>query len=428
MHIYYYTFGCKVNSYETENILQNMELHGHHTVSKIKDADICIVNSCTVTQEAEKKLHQLVNKIRRENPCAIIVICGCYAQVAEDIKDIADIAVGTANKSKIPYLIDKYIAERKQIISINPHIKDEFFEPMYNHGNPRKTRAEIKIQDGCDRFCTYCIIPHARGRARSKPLDEIECEAKQLVADGHRELCLVGINLSCYGQDIGLSLADAVEIVCKRSGADRVRLGSLEAELLSEEIIARFANCSTLCPHFHLSLQSGCNKTLREMGRKYVKEEYFTIVNDLRKYFPDCAITTDVMVGFPGETDEDFSESLEFVKSIGFADGHVFPYSPRQGTVAAKRSDQVDAELKAIRAKIMSKAIAENKARYLESMIGKTYSVLFEKEKDKEYHIGHTGSYVVVKVNRFTDSLRYQVKNVRIVSTDGEVCFGEIDV
>ncbi|MBQ8396142.1 MAG: MiaB/RimO family radical SAM methylthiotransferase, partial [Oscillospiraceae bacterium] len=309
MHIHYHTFGCKVNQYETENIRQAMEADGHTSVNNLEEADVCIINTCTVTHEADRKLIQLVNRIKRVNPKAIIVMCGCYSQINENANQLADIVVGTSNKSRIPQLVAEYNSQKTA--EVLPHYKGEHFETMANIGSARKTRAVIKIQDGCDRFCTYCIIPYARGRARSKPINEIEAEAKALVKAGHKELDLVGINLSCYGHDLGLNLADAVERVCKTSGAERVRLGSLEAELISEEIIKRLSELDNFCPHFHLSLHSGCDKTLREMGRKYDKAEYFTIVNNIRKYFPDCAITTDIMVGFPGETDDDFSESLE---------------------------------------------------------------------------------------------------------------------
>lgn len=424
MRVYYHTFGCKVNQYETENIRQTMELSGHASVNRPEQADVCIINTCTVTQEADRKLTQLVNKIRRVNPEGIIILCGCYSQVNENANLLADIVVGASNKSSIPQLIAEYKSQK--MTEVLPHFKDEAFETMANVGSVRKTRAVIKIQDGCDRFCTYCIIPYARGRARSKPIDEIEAEARALVEAGHKELDLVGINLSCYGQDLGLNLADSVERVCKTSGADRVRLGSLEAELLDGEIIERLAKLVNFCPHFHLSLQSGCDKTLREMGRKYDKAEYFTIVSNIRKHFPECAITTDIMVGFPGETDDDFNESLEFVKSVGFADGHIFPYSPREGTVASKRSDQIEQSVKNRRAKILSDAISESRKAFLNSMVGKRVKVLFEKEKDTLWHIGHTENYVVVKVKRFTDTLRYEIKNVTITETDGTVCYGEI--
>lgn len=426
MRIYYHTFGCKVNQYETEVIAQAMARRGHTATQKIKDADVCIVNSCTVTHEADKKLIQLFNRIKKENPNAITALCGCYAQTATGANSLADIVVGTSDKGKIPELIEQYSKRHERIYHVSLHAKGEKIEPLTNFGSNSKTRAIIKIQDGCDRFCTYCIIPYARGRCRSKSLDDIESEAKALVASGHKELCLVGINLSCYGEDLGLDLADAVTRVCQTSGADRVRLGSLEAELLSEDIIKRMSQCKTLCPHFHLSLQSGCDKTLKEMGRKYDTAEYLAIVTNLRKYFHECAITTDIMVGFPGESEEDFNRSLEFVRSVGFADGHIFPYSMRSGTVAAKRPDQIPANIKAERAKRMSEVVARSKQEHLQSLIGKRLSVLFEKEKDSEWHSGHAGDYTVVKVRHFTDSLRYEIRDVMITETDGESCYGTV--
>ena len=424
MHIHYHTFGCKVNQYETENIRQAMEADGHTSVNRLEEADVCIINTCTVTHEADRKLIQLINKIRRVNPKARIVMCGCYSQINENANQLADIVVGTSNKSRIPQLVAEYNSQKTT--EVLPHYKGEPFETMANIESAQKTRAVIKIQDGCDRFCSYCIIPYARGRARSKPINEIEAEAKALVKAGHKELDLVGINLSCYGQDLGLNLADAVERVCKTSGAKRVRLGSLEAELLDEKIIERLAKLDNFCPHFHLSLQSGCDKTLREMGRKYDKAEYFTIVSSIRNHFLGCAITTDIMVGFPGETEDDFNESLEFVKTVKFADGHIFPYSPREGTSAAKRNDQVAQSVKNRRAEIMSNAICESRKAFLSDMLSKRVKVLFEKEKDTEWHIGHTENYVVVKVKRFTETLRYEIKNVAITGTDGNVCYGEI--
>lgn len=430
MFVYYHTFGCKVNQYETENIRSAMESLGYVTVKAINDADIYIINSCTVTAQADLKLRQLVHKIRRTKESAVIAVCGCYSQVLKDAESAlpeADIFVGTSNKTEIPKLIGKYFETKTKIAAVNEHFRGEQIEPMMNTGTKDKTRAIIKIQDGCDRFCSYCIIPYARGRIRSKSLSDIEKEAKAL-ASVHDELVLVGINLSCYGQDLGnINLADAVETVCRTSGAKRVRLGSLEPELLTEEIIARLAECDTLCPHFHLSLQSGCNKTLSEMKRKYDKAEYFTLVSSLRKHFPSCAITTDIMVGFPGETDEDFLESLEFVKSIGFAQAHVFPYSKRNGTLAAKRSDQIPSKIKEARAKLMTVATKISEQEFLKSLIGTTQEVLFERERNNDYHQGHTKNYVLVKVKHFTDSMWRKTANVKIISAENGYVLGEIE-
>lgn len=429
MFVYYHTFGCKVNQYETENIRQALETRGFETVRDINNADIYVINSCTVTSQADLKLRQFVHKIRRDNLNGIIVVCGCYTQVMKDHDKVlpeADIIVGTSHKTKIAELIEKYIEDKQRVSYICEHKKGELFEPMFNIGSDNKTRAIIKIQDGCDRFCSYCIIPFARGRIRSKALEDIEIEAKEL-AKTHSELVLVGINLSCYGQDIGnINLADAVERVCLTSGAKRVRLGSIEPELLTDDIIERLSKLKTLCPHFHLSLQSGCNKTLKEMKRMYDKEEYFTLVSVLRKHFNDCAITTDIMVGFPGETEGDFNESLEFVKSVGFAQAHVFPYSKRDGTLAAKRIDQIQNRVKESRAKAMTLAVKDSENRFLENMVGKEYDVLFERERNKDYHHGHTPNYVLVKVRSFTDSLWRKTKKIRITSVGDGFVYGEI--
>lgn len=429
MFVYYHTFGCKVNQYETDNIRFAMELKGHETVKDISKADVYIINSCTVTSQADLKLRQLVHKLRRINESGIIVVCGCYSQVLKDHKSTlpeVDVFVGTSDKTKVPILIEEFAMNRQAIVSVKEHFKGEKIEPMMNVGNKNKTRAIIKIQDGCDRFCSYCIIPFARGRIRSKPLEEIEFEAKEL-AKTHDELVLVGINLSCYGQDLGdVNLADAVETVCLTSGAKRVRLGSLEPELLTEEIIERLAECKTLCPHFHLSLQSGCDKTLKEMRRKYDKEEYFTLVSSLREHFEGCAITTDIMVGFPGESDEDFAESLEFVEKIGFAQAHVFPYSRRNGTVAAKRSDQIPSNIKEKRAKAMIEATKASENAFLKGMVGTVCEVLFERERNDEYHQGHTKNYVLVKVKHFTDSMRQKTAFVKITDVKDGYVLGEI--
>ena len=342
---------------------------------------------------------------------------------------MADVIVGENNKSELPALIEDFLRDGRRRRSVIPHTKGEIIEPLTLEHGSGKTRAIIKIQDGCDRFCSYCAIPYARGRSRSKPLEEISSEAKRLVDSGHKELVLVGINLSCYGLDLPgkPDLADAVSAVCRESGAQRVRLGSIEPEMLTADIIERLSREGKLCPQFHLSLQSGCDKTLREMRRKYDKAEYLTLVNELRKRFADCAITTDVMTGFAGETEEDFRESLEFVKSVGFSKVHVFPYSEREGTAAAKRSNQVPINVRLERAKIMTEAAKVSEKEYLESLIGKSYEVLFERERGDGWHQGHTRSYVLVKVKSFTESLWREMRGVRIISAEDGYCIGEIE-
>ncbi len=426
MRVYFHTLGCKVNQYETELLRQKIIESGHTVSESPSAADALIVNSCTVTAQSDKKVRQLLRRLRRENPFGVIALCGCLPQApgfeADEIPE-ADIICGNENKQRLPKLLEEYMKNAERAVEIPPlqrRYPDESLEAF-----PDKTRAIIKVQDGCDMFCSYCVIPHTRGRSRSKTPDKIFDEAKGLVEAGHRELVVVGINLSDYGNGTEFNLADAVEAVCK-SGAQRVRLGSLEPEELTGEIISRLALFENLCPHFHLALQSGCDKTLREMRRRYDKAYYFTLVNTLREAFPGCAITTDIMVGFPGETESDFLESLEFVKQIAFTDAHVFPFSPREGTPAAARTDLVPANIAEKRARLMSEAVKECGDEFRRSMVGSIQKVLFEREKSPDFHQGHTANYQVVKVKCFTDTLFREMRDVKITGLDDEYLTGEI--
>jgi len=424
----YYTFGCKVNQYETDCIAELMQRNGFVTADEPMTADVVIINSCTVTQAADVKLGQLLRRIKRQNPEAITVVAGCYPQAhgATELISEADIIVGEANKTKIPELISDFLTKKEHVCEILPHQKGEKLERMSLTKRADKTRAIIKIQDGCDRFCSYCIIPFARGRSRSKPIEEIRTEASDLALQGHRELILVGINLSCYGEDLGgIDLADAVHVACQ-SYADRIRLGSIEPEMLTESIISRLSKEEKLCPHFHLSLQSGCNETLASMRRRYDTDDYRELIQLLRKYFPDCSVTTDVMVGFPGETVENFEESVEFVKEIAFAGVHVFPYSEREGTVAAKMPGSVPKAERYRRAEIMSDAAKIGEEAFREAHIGKTVSVLFEHEKDNDFHQGHTKDYLMVKVPKIQDTLWKEIRDVRITCCKDNCLYGEI--
>ncbi len=428
MTVSYCTFGCKVNQYETDCIQELMERNGFVTLDDPMTADVVIINSCTVTQSADVKLGQLLRRVRRQNPDAIIVIVGCYPQAhgATELISKADIIVGEANKTKIPELISDFLANKEQVCKIIPHKKGEEFEQMSLSKRAYKTRAIIKIQDGCDRFCTYCIIPYARGRSRSKPIEKIEAEARELALQGHRELILVGINLSCYGEDLGeIDLADAVHAACL-SSADRIRLGSIEPEMLTESIISRLSQEEKLCPHFHLSLQSGCDKTLANMRRRYNTEEYRELIRLLRNYFPDCAVTTDIMVGFPDETEDDFKKSVEFIKEIAFAGVHVFPYSEREGTVAAKMSGSIPKAERYRRAEIMTEAAKIGEKAFRDAHIGKVVSVLFEHEKSDGFHQGHTRDYLMVKVPKVQDTLWKEIRNVRITDCKDSCLYGEI--
>lgn len=430
MKTYYYTFGCKVNQYETENIKEHLVKRGFTTTETINDADICIINSCTVTSMSDRKGRQLIHKIKKENPDSIIVLTGCFPQAfekeAENMKNI-DIITGTGNKTQIPSLIEQFLKHHHKIVSINSHDINEKFESMQNFEYVDKTRAIIKIQDGCDQYCTYCIIPYARGHIRSKPIDELKKEIETLSKAGHKEIVLVGINLSCYGKDLGLRLIDAIETACSIDNIERVRLGSIEPELISDEDIQRMSVLKKLCPQFHLSLQSGCDKTLKAMNRKYNSAQYETIVNNLRNAFDDASITTDIMVGFPGETDKDFNDSLAFVKKIGFAKSHIFPYSIRNGTIAAKMP-QVNGLIKEERAKQMKEVCENSQTDFLNSQIGKIYPVLFEAENSPNFHHGYTPNYTLVKIysEHYVKSLRRSIFYVKIIGLENDYCIGKI--
>ncbi|MDO5126002.1 MAG: tRNA (N(6)-L-threonylcarbamoyladenosine(37)-C(2))-methylthiotransferase MtaB [Ruminococcus sp.] len=433
MNVFYYTFGCKVNQYETENIKLKLESNGFYTVSTIASADIAVVNTCTVTSRSDLKCRQLLHKIKKDNPQCIVVLTGCFPQAFSDDAESmteCDIITGSSNKSQIPDYIDEYLINRQRIIDIPPHQKGEKFEQMSNSNVAAKTRAYMKIQDGCDQYCSYCIIPYARGHVRSKPIDVIAQETCQLTKAGHKEIVVVGINLWCYGKDFNddIRLVDAVETICKNAQDCRVRLGSIEPEMVTDEDIIRLSHLDNFCPQFHLSLQSGCDRTLKAMNRKYTSAEYEDLCTRLRASFPDCAITTDVMVGFVGETDQDFNESLEFVKKIGFSKVHIFPYSIRSGTRAEKMQGHLPKHIKQNRASKMEAVCKSESKKFLESMIGKTQKVLFEKEKSAEYHQGYTPNYTLVKVSRKSAdvSLRRQMRVVLIIGIEKDYCIGKI--
>lgn len=431
MYIHFKTFGCKVNLYETENMKQNFGSKGFTVTEKENESDIFVINTCTVTETGDKKVFKELRRLRREYPNAVIAVTGCYPQAfpdeAEKIPE-ADILTGTKNRNALPEIIKAFLDNRTKKINICEYTSNDVFEDMCNIGYENNTRGFIKIQDGCNMFCTYCIIPYSRGRFRSKPIEKLKAEAEQLASAGYREIVLVGINLSFYGIEYKLRLADAVEAVCAVNGIERVRLGSLEPEMITDDDIRRFAAQPKLCPHFHLSLQSGCDKTLKEMNRRYTTADYSELVKKLRENFENCSITTDIMVGFPNETDEDFAQSEEFVRKIGFSKVHVFPYSPRKGTPAAEFDDQIPTWKKNARAKTMSAAAEGSQRKFLQSQSGLTFPVLFEREKSDKIPHGYTPNYTLVKI--FTKisekSLRNRIFYVKIERIENDYCVGEI--
>ena len=421
----FFTLGCKVNQYETQIMEQAFSKAGFEIVDPESGADVFVINSCTVTGTGDRKSRQMVRHFRRKNPNAVIALTGCYPQAfPEDASALleADVVTGSADRSQVlPAILDAL--DGKRVVHITPHEKFEEFEPMQASGMLDRTRAFVKIQDGCDNRCSYCIIPKARGHVRSKPLKDIERELESLLSHGYTEVVLAGINLPFYGRDLGLGLINAVELSCEIM--PRVRLSSLEPELLTLEDIQRLAKLPNFCPQFHLSLQSGCDRTLNRMRRRYNTAMYREVVENIRKYFPNGGLTTDVIVGFPGETEEDFEESCRFIEEMGFAKVHVFPYSRRTGTDAADMPDQVPNSVKTERASKMAERAEAVRRKFLEEQVGKTESVLIESVIKDGMMNGYTMNYTPVVIPA-VKSLLCTVQEVVITGVSGDVCTGRI--
>lgn len=422
------TLGCKVNQYESEAMLSSMLKNGFTAAADDEQADVVVLNSCTVTAESDRKVRQIFRRAKKDNPDAVMVLSGCMAQAfPEDAQRLeeADIILGTSNRARLLPDLLTFLSTRQRIVDIEPHTNGETFERLQVENFSGRTRAFVKIEDGCNRFCSYCIIPYARGRVRSKPLEDLKAELHALADNGFREVVLTGINLSAYGQEFGLHLCDAIEAACAVPGIARVRLGSLEPEQLSEPVIRRMAKQEKLCPQFHLSLQSGCDATLRRMNRHYTADEYRTIVRNLRAAFDNAAITTDIMVGFAGETEEEFAASLAFAREIAFAKVHVFAYSRRPGTRAYDMSDQVTNAVKESRSHAMIRATTETQRTFFDTQVGRTEQVLFERPVQPGVYEGYSMNYTPVLAASGT-SLAGQIRTVRIESNAGTHCIGRI--
>ncbi len=402
-----------------------MERHGFTCVSADEEADVYVINSCTVTAESDRKTRQAVRRFRKNHPDSIIVLTGCMPQAEpESARGLpeADVIIGNSSNGKLFAYIMRFINTRRQVFEIEPHQLGEKFSGSIINDFSDRTRAIVKIEDGCDRFCSYCIIPYARGRVRSKPVDDIKDEVTRLAAKGFREVVLVGINLSAYGKDSGSNLVEAVKAVSEVDGILRVRLGSLEPDHITEEIMNGLAGIEKFCPQFHISLQSGCDKTLKRMNRHYNSVEYEDLCLKLRRIFPDCTLTTDVMVGFPEESRSDFDISLDFVKKIAFEKVHVFPYSRRPGTPAARMEDQVDSREKQVRAEIMADEAERIRKEFLLSQIGKELEIIPEGHHEGLIR-GYTANYIPVKV---TDDVETgEPVKVIITGVQGDFCIGE---
>lgn len=426
MRAAFYTLGCKVNQYESQAMEELFRRRGYEIVPPSQEAELYIVNSCTVTSSGDKKTRQIVRRLRREHPLAVVALTGCLPQTdpraAEELPE-ADLVLGTRERRTVVEAVEEYLARRQRLVRVLPHEAGEPFEPLEALGDDGHTRAFLKIQDGCTQFCAYCIIPFARGPLRSRELAALREEVAGLAAAGYREVVLTGINLSLYGRELGLRLPDAVEAAASVPGIDRVRIGSLEPELLTDEDIARLAAVPQLCGQFHLSLQSGCDTTLARMNRHYTAARYREIAGALREKFPGCAITTDVITGFPGETPEEFAETCRFVREMGFAMVHIFPYSERRGTAAASMPDAVPMEERRRRAAALAEITAGSAQDFYQAQVGTVQMLLVEKKREPDWVRGYTPNYTPVRV-RCTDDRRGELLPVRITEAGPEGCTG----
>ena len=415
--------GCKVNSYETEAMTQLLKKAGYEIVSFQDQADVYIINTCSVTNMADRKSRQMLHKAKKQNPNAVVVATGCYVQTATEkvAQDLSiDLVVGNNRKKDIVEILNEYYAEKeageqvKEEYVIDINHTDEY-EDLEISTVTEHTRAHLKIQDGCNNFCSYCIIPYARGRIRSRTMESIKAELERLSASGFKEIVLTGINLSCY-DDNGKKLIDVIEMADNVNGIERIRLGSLDPEVVTEDFVERLGKVKKICPHFHFSLQSGCDKTLKAMNRHYTSDEYYEKCQLIRKYIDNPAFTTDVIVGFPGETEEDYISSREFVKKVKFAELHVFKYSKRDGTVAAKMPNQIDEKIKTLRSEDLIKTGEELTKEFRQAKIGQDTTVLFEEKillDNKEYWVGHTVDYIKIAVPE-KENLEGQIRKVNV--------------
>ena len=434
----FYTLGCKVNQYETNAMEQQFIKNNYEIVENTQKADIYVINTCTVTNMAERKSRQMLRRVKEINPSAVLVVCGCYAQVAknelEQIQEI-NIILGINEKNEIVQIVEKYMEEmseqdkRSQEAEIDDVSKQKEFLDFGDVTYTEKNRAVVKVQDGCNMFCSYCIIPYARGRIRSRKIESVVSEIEKIAKEGIKEVVITGIHVASYGKDFDnentskkIRLIDLLEAINKIDGIDRIRLSSLEPTIVDEEFAKRLSKLDKICDHFHLSLQSGCDETLKRMNRKYTTQIYRDAVATLRKYYPEASFTTDVIVGFPGETDEEFAKTYEFLKEIDFYRLHVFKYSPRRGTVAEKMPNQIDGNEKEERSNKLIELSNSTENKHNQSYIGKTVKVLFEEFEDGFFK-GHTTNYMMVKVageEEQSDKFVNKILDVKIKENNDE--------
>ena len=427
MRIAIYTLGCKVNQYETQAMEQELTRRGHEIVPFDGAADAYIVNTCSVTAVSDKKSRQMIRRCRKLNEYAVVAACGCYVQTHSD--EAAglglDLIAGTGDRMAFLDLLEQAAREKEPLTLLDDALRRRAFEVLPAGGMAERTRAMLKVEDGCVNFCTYCIIPYARGPVRSLPKAEAVAQTRRLREEGYRELVITGIEISGWGHDLknGETPIDLLEAVSEAAGDMRLRLGSLEPRTITEDFCRRAARLPNLCPHFHLSMQSGCDDTLRRMNRKYDTARFYESVSLLRQYFDRPAVTTDLITGFPGETEEEFAQTLAFIEKCGFAAMHIFPYSVRPGTKAAAMPDQCTAAVKEQRAARAAETAERMKQAYLRGCIGQTYPVLFEQEKNGLY-VGHAPNYCQVGVRG--EDLHNKVLDVKIEEVTVDMLIGEL--
>ena len=428
----FYTLGCKVNQYETEAMLEMFKKDGYTQVDSEDFADVYVINTCTVTHMSDRKSRQYIRRMKKKNPDAIIAVVGCYSQVSpEEILDIEEVnlVMGTNERRQIVEEIKKIDAKNNKISTVDDIMKVRAFEEIEISQANGRTRAFIKIQDGCDRFCTYCIIPYARGgKVRSRDLESIVAEVKKLVANGYKEVVLTGIHVASYGKDIkdeNANLLTVIKTINEIDGIERIRLSSVEPVLFTDEFVSEVAKMDKVCPHYHLSLQSGCDETLKRMNRRYTTAEYKEIVDRLRENIPNVAITTDVIVGFPGETNDEFSKTYEFLKDIELSQMHIFKYSPRKGTPASTMDNQIDPQMKQFRSDKLLNLNKENFEKFAGKFIGQEVEVLFEQSISENTYEGLTPNYIRVVVNSDKD-IHGEILKVKLTDIKDEYVEGTL--
>ena len=424
----FYTLGCKVNQYETEAMLEMFEKEGYSQVESEDYADVYVINTCTVTHMSDRKSRQYIRRVKKKNPDAIIAVVGCYSQVSpEEILEIEEVnlVMGTNDRRKIVEEI-KQLDSTKKASTVDDIMKVKAFEEIEISQTNGKTRAFMKIQDGCDRFCSYCIIPYARGRVRSRDINSIMDEVHKLVNNGFKEFVLTGIHVASYGKDVKdaeINLLSVIKSINDVNGVERIRLSSVEPILFTEEFVSEVSKMKKVCPHYHLSLQSGCDETLNRMNRRYTTSEYKTIVDRLRENIPNVAITTDVIVGFPGETNNEFSKTYEFLRDIELSQMHIFKYSPRKGTPAATMENQIDPQMKQLRSDKLLNLSKENFNKFASKFIGQELEVLFEQNIVDDKYEGLTPNYIRVVVPSEND-IQGKILKVKITDVKNEYVEG----